>query len=62
MGGGGWSTCRWTRTCCAGALAERAQRFDADAAFPITDEVLTGFLSGFEVPRGEGEEVVTPHP
>jgi len=43
-------------------LAERAQRFDANAAFPITDEILTGFLSGFEVPRGEGEEVVTPHP
>lgn len=40
-------------------LAERAVRFDANAAFPITEEVLTGFLAGFEAPSGEGEEVVT---
>lgn len=39
-------------------LAERAQRFDANAAFPITDELLTRYLAGFEVPRGEGEETV----
>jgi predicted kinase len=40
-------------------LAERAHRFDANAAFPITDETLTGYLSGFEAPHGEGEEVIT---
>lgn len=39
-------------------LARRAGRFDADAAFPITDDVLARFVEGFEVPSGEGEEVV----
>jgi len=43
-------------------LADRAQRFDANAAFPITDEILSAYLSGFEVPSGEGEEVVTLKP
>ncbi|MEJ5946362.1 ATP-binding protein [Pseudokineococcus basanitobsidens] len=43
-------------------LAERAQRFDANAAFPITEEVLAGFLSGFEEPCGEGEEIVLARP
>ena len=39
-------------------LAERARRFDANAAFPITEDVLHGFLDGFEVPDREGEEVL----
>lgn len=41
-------------------LADRAERFDANAAFPITAELLTAYLAGFEEPRGEGEEVVRP--
>jgi predicted kinase len=40
-------------------LAERSQRFDANAAFPITEDILTSYLSGFEEPNGEGEEVIT---
>jgi predicted kinase len=39
-------------------LAERAGRFDANAAFPITDELLTHFLTSFEPPSGEGEEII----
>ncbi|RKS77864.1 putative kinase [Motilibacter peucedani] len=39
-------------------LRRRAERFDADAAFPITDELLARFLAVFEVPSDEGEEVV----
>jgi hypothetical protein len=39
-------------------LTERAERFDANAAFPIADELLTQFLSAFEAPSDEGEEVV----
>lgn len=39
-------------------LAERAGRFDANAAFPITDELLARFLTSFEPPSGEGEEIV----
>lgn len=39
-------------------LARRAERFDANAAFPITDDVLDRFLAGFEEPSGEGEELV----
>ncbi len=39
-------------------LAERAERFDANAAFPLTDELLTHFLTSFEAPSGEGEEIV----
>jgi predicted kinase len=39
-------------------LRKRAQRFDANAAFAITDEMLDDYLAGFEPPRGEGEEVV----
>jgi hypothetical protein len=30
----------------------------ANAAFPITEEILTTFLNGFEVPSGEGEIVI----
>lgn len=39
-------------------LKERAGRFDANAAFPITDQVLEQYLAGFEEPDGEGEEVI----
>ena len=39
-------------------LAQRAERFDANAAFPITDEILARFLGAFEEPSDEGEEVV----
>jgi predicted kinase len=39
-------------------LDERSQRFDANAAFPITEEILTSYLSGFEEPNGEGEEII----
>ncbi len=38
-------------------LAERAHRVDANAAFPVTDEILAAYLEGFEAPDGEGEEV-----
>lgn len=40
-------------------LHERRQRFDANAAFPITDHILASYLAGFEEPTGEGEEVIT---
>lgn len=39
-------------------LLIRSERFDANAAFPITDDILTRFLSGFETPAGEGETVI----
>lgn len=39
-------------------LKIRNQRFDANAAFTITEEILTTFLNGFEEPRNEGEIVI----
>jgi predicted kinase len=39
-------------------LTARRSRFDANAAFPITDELLDHFLKVFEEPSGEGEIVV----
>ncbi|MET7808704.1 AAA family ATPase [Micromonospora chersina] len=39
-------------------LHTRAERFDANAAFPITDELLDRYLQAFEPPYGEGEEVI----
>ena len=39
-------------------LKIRSQRFDANAAFTITEEILTSYLNGFEVPKGEGEIVI----
>lgn len=39
-------------------LKLRSQRFDANAAFIITEQILTDYLSGFEVPEGEGEIVI----
>jgi hypothetical protein len=41
-------------------LNSRSRRFDANAAFPITDEILNDYLTGFEEPSGEGETVITP--
>jgi predicted kinase len=41
-------------------LAQRNQRFDANAAFPITDEILERYLADFEEPTDEGERVITP--
>lgn len=39
-------------------LATRSARFDANAAFPITDQLLEAFMSDFEEPRDEGETVI----
>ncbi|PAE31571.1 AAA family ATPase [Bacillus sp. 7884-1] len=39
-------------------LKIRSQRFDANAAFTITEEIITSFLRGFEAPIGEGEIVI----
>lgn len=39
-------------------LKIRSQRFDANAAFTITEEILTTFLNGFEEPRDEGEIII----
>jgi len=39
-------------------LAERSKRCDANAAFPITEDILTSYLNGFEVPSDEGEIVI----
>lgn len=40
-------------------LNTRRRRFDANAAFPITDGILADYLAAFEEPSGEGEEIVT---
>lgn len=39
-------------------LKIRSQRFDANAAFTITEELLTTFLNGFDEPMNEGEIVI----
>lgn len=39
-------------------LDVRSKRFDANAAFPITEDTLTSYLNGFEVPSCEGEVVI----
>ncbi|WP_264740055.1 AAA family ATPase [Cytobacillus firmus] len=38
-------------------LKLRNKRFDANA-FPISEEILTSYLNGFEIPNGEGEIVI----
>ncbi|MBW3111537.1 ATP-binding protein [Bacillus sp. MCCB 382] len=38
-------------------LTLRNQRFDANS-FPISEELLTSYLKGFEIPHGEGEIVI----
>lgn len=42
-------------------LKVRSERFDANAAFTITDEILNRYLSGFEEPCNEGELVIQNH-
>ncbi|MGI4895972.1 MAG: AAA family ATPase [Janthinobacterium lividum] len=39
-------------------LADRSHRFDANAAFPVDEAMLTRYLTGFEAPSGEGEEMI----
>jgi predicted kinase len=39
-------------------LQLRSGRFDADAAFPIDEPVFERYLTMFEQPLGEGEEVI----
>lgn len=39
-------------------LRIRSRRFDANAAFTITEEILSSFLKGFEIPSGEGEIII----
>jgi predicted kinase len=39
-------------------LTARAARFDANAAFPITDDLLAQYLDNFEPPADEGEEII----
>lgn len=46
------------RTLLRQRLQTRAERFDANAAFPITDELLDRYVRGFEAPLHEGEEVI----
>jgi predicted kinase len=41
-------------------LAGRSQRFDANAPFPIDDDLLARFAAGFEEPVDEGALVVVP--
>jgi len=41
-------------------LAERNQRLEANAPFPITDDILARFAAGFEEPVDEGALVVVP--
>jgi len=36
----------------------RAERLDANAAFPITEQTLAFYLRAFEEPQDEGEEVI----
>ncbi|WP_238651575.1 AAA family ATPase [Paenibacillus piscarius] len=40
-------------------LRIRSERYDANAAFTITEDILTRFLNGFETPAGEGEWIIT---
>ena len=39
-------------------LQNRAGRFDANAAFPITEAILASYLAGFEEPMDEGQETI----
>jgi predicted kinase len=40
-------------------LEKRKARFDANAAFPIDEELLDRYIAGFEEPCGEGEVLVS---
>lgn len=35
---------------------------DGDSAFPVTEEILNGYIAGFERPIGEGENILRPSP
>lgn len=39
-------------------LKERSKRFDANAAFTITDDIFNAYFTGFQAPAGEGEIVI----
>jgi hypothetical protein len=39
-------------------LVARSDRFDANAALPITDAVLDGLIAAFQEPEDEGETVI----
>lgn len=39
-------------------LEARRQRFDANAALPISEDLLDSYLAGFEWPHGEGEIIL----
>lgn len=39
-------------------LKQRSKRFDANAAFTITEDVLNLYASGFEAPKNEGEIII----
>jgi predicted kinase len=41
-------------------LKNRSSRFDANAAFPITDEILDQYYTGFQEPVNEGEIIILP--
>lgn len=41
-----------------GRLRERSVRRDANAAFPITDELLAKYVQGFDIPSGEEAWIV----
>jgi predicted kinase len=59
--GGGWELVylKVSRAELRRRLASRAERFDANSAFPIDEAQLDRFIAGFEEPSGEGETVVT---
>ena len=39
-------------------VRSRAGRFDANAAFAITEAILASYLAGFEEPMDEGQETI----
>jgi predicted kinase len=41
-------------------LKNRSSRFDANAAFPVTDEILDQYYTGFQEPVNEGEIIILP--
>jgi predicted kinase len=41
-------------------LKTRSSRFDANASFPITDEILDQYYTGFQEPVNEGEIIILP--
>jgi hypothetical protein len=41
-----------------GRLRERSARRDANAAFPITDELLAKYIRGFDIPSEEEAWIV----